>query len=127
MVLGGTLIGLFAFFVILGYLLHKDPYTHRFVVAGGIISGVLGLLVYESGWVTDEVGRQPWIIYNVMKVSQAANTSPSIVPLGIAMIIFYLVAIPFTIYYTAKTVNFREFNDEPTDEKRGGEVNVPGR
>ena len=126
MVLGGTLMGLFAFFVILGYLLHKDPYAHRFILAGGVVVGILGLFVYESGWVTDEVGRQPWIIYNVMKVSQAANTSPSIVPLGIAMMIFYLIAIPFTIYYTAKTVNFRELNDEP-EIHDGGEVNVPGR
>ena len=39
-----------------------------------------------------------------MTVSQAANTSPSVVPLGIAIIIFYLVLVPFTFYFAAKVL-----------------------
>ena len=45
-----------------------------------VLAGLLLILVYDSGWVTDEVGRQPWIIYNVMTVQSAANTSSSIIP-----------------------------------------------
>jgi hypothetical protein len=30
----------------------------------------------ESGWVTTEVGRQPWIVYNLMRVSDAVTSAP---------------------------------------------------
>lgn len=33
----------------------------------------LPLLTIESGWVLSEVGRQPWIVYGLMKTSQAAS------------------------------------------------------
>ena len=31
----------------------------------------LGFIAIEAGWITTEVGRQPWIIYEFMKVSEA--------------------------------------------------------
>ena len=31
----------------------------------------LGFLAVEAGWTVTEVGRQPWIIYKVMKTSEA--------------------------------------------------------
>jgi cytochrome d ubiquinol oxidase subunit I len=30
----------------------------------------------EAGWVTTEVGRQPWIVYNLMRVSDAVTGAP---------------------------------------------------
>lgn len=30
-------------------------------------------LAHETGWITAEVGRQPWIIYNLMKTADAAS------------------------------------------------------
>jgi cytochrome d ubiquinol oxidase subunit I len=32
----------------------------------------------ECGWITTEVGRQPWIVYNVMKVASAVNPARGI-------------------------------------------------
>jgi len=32
----------------------------------------------EVGWVTTEVGRQPWIVYNVLRVANAVNPEPGI-------------------------------------------------
>ena len=69
-----------------------------------ITAGILAEIIYDAGWVTDEVGRQPWIIYNVMTVNSAANTSPSVIPLGIGIIIFYLIVVPFTFYFTARVL-----------------------
>jgi cytochrome d ubiquinol oxidase subunit I len=30
----------------------------------------------EAGWATTEVGRQPWIVYNLMRVSDAVTSAP---------------------------------------------------
>ncbi len=36
-------------------------------------AGVLSVITLEAGWVVTEVGRQPWIVRNYMKVEQAAT------------------------------------------------------
>jgi cytochrome d ubiquinol oxidase subunit I len=45
----------------------------------------LGFVAIESGWVVTEVGRQPWIIYGVMRTADALTPMPGLV---IPLIIF---------------------------------------
>ncbi len=116
MVGGGTLMGLAALF--LSYrILRKKPIEIRLFLYGMVVLGVLAELVYDSGWVTDEVGRQPWIIYNVMTVQSAANLSPSVIPLGIGIILFYLIVVPFTFYFSAKVLKNESIGNELIKEK----------
>ncbi|MEK0099554.1 cytochrome ubiquinol oxidase subunit I, partial [Streptomyces sp. A475] len=37
------------------------------------IAGVACLVTVECGWITTEVGRQPWIVYHHMRVSEAVT------------------------------------------------------
>ncbi len=39
----------------------------------------LGFIAIEAGWTVTEVGRQPWIIYRIMKTSEAVTPMPGIV------------------------------------------------
>jgi cytochrome d ubiquinol oxidase subunit I len=39
----------------------------------------LGFIAVEAGWTVTEVGRQPWIIYGVMRTSEAVTPMPGIV------------------------------------------------
>src|SRR2546430_6147506 len=50
------------------------PYTPLFRSA---LAGIGSYLAVESGWVTTEVGRQPWIVYGVMRVSDAVTGAPA--------------------------------------------------
>jgi cytochrome d ubiquinol oxidase subunit I len=43
-----------------------------------VLSGVLGVAAMEAGWIVTEVGRQPWIIYNVMRTADAVTPAPGI-------------------------------------------------
>jgi cytochrome d ubiquinol oxidase subunit I len=36
-------------------------------------AGPLGFVAIEAGWVVTEVGRQPWIIYGVMRTEEAVT------------------------------------------------------
>lgn len=36
-------------------------------------SGVLAVVAMEAGWIVTEVGRQPWIVYELMRVEDAAT------------------------------------------------------
>jgi cytochrome d ubiquinol oxidase subunit I len=59
--------------------LPASPWFYRALVAAGPLS-VVALL---AGWVTTEVGRQPWIVYGVMRTEQAV-TGASGIPVGYA-------------------------------------------
>jgi len=38
----------------------------------------LGFVAVEAGWVVTEVGRQPWIVYNIMRTSEAVTPMPGL-------------------------------------------------
>jgi cytochrome d ubiquinol oxidase subunit I len=59
--------------------LPQSPWFYRALVAAGPLS-VIALI---SGWVSTEVGRQPWVVYRVMRTSEAV-TGASGVPVGYA-------------------------------------------
>ena len=44
----------------------------------------------EAGWIVSEVGRQPWIVYNKMKVEDAATTNVGVWITFIVVAILYL-------------------------------------
>ncbi len=60
-----------------------------------VITAPLGFIAIETGWVVTEVGRQPWIIYGVMRTSDAVTPMPGlIVPfLTFTVLYFFLAAI----------------------------------
>lgn len=41
------------------------------------LAGVGAYVSLEAGWVTTEVGRQPWIVYGTMRVADAVTTAPA--------------------------------------------------
>ena len=47
----------------------------------------LSYVAMEAGWVTREVGRQPWIIYGVLRTNEAASPLPAY-PVGASLLIF---------------------------------------
>lgn len=44
-----------------------------------VISTPLGFIALEAGWTVTEVGRQPWIIYEIMLTKEAVTPIPGIV------------------------------------------------
>jgi cytochrome bd ubiquinol oxidase subunit I len=59
--------------------LPASPWFHRAVVAAGPLS-VAALI---AGWVTTEVGRQPWVVYEIMRTEEAVTGAGGI-PVGFA-------------------------------------------
>jgi cytochrome d ubiquinol oxidase subunit I len=43
-----------------------------------VAAAPLGLMAVEAGWVVTEVGRQPWIIYGVMRTADALTPMPGL-------------------------------------------------
>ncbi|MGZ6593663.1 MAG: cytochrome ubiquinol oxidase subunit I [Gaiellaceae bacterium] len=51
-----------------------------------VTAGPLALVALLAGWVTTEVGRQPWVVYDVMR-TRAAVTGASGIPIGYATLV----------------------------------------
>jgi cytochrome bd ubiquinol oxidase subunit I len=59
--------------------LPESPWFYRALA----LAGPLSLVALVSGWVTTEVGRQPWVVYRVMRTSEAVTGAEGI-PVGYA-------------------------------------------
>ncbi|HBO70574.1 MAG TPA: cytochrome ubiquinol oxidase subunit I [Deltaproteobacteria bacterium] len=57
---------------LLGWRRREAVFGRPFLLAVSAC-GPLGLLAVEAGWVVTEMGRQPWIIYKVMRTSEAVT------------------------------------------------------
>ena len=55
-----------------------------------IASAPLGFIAIETGWVVTEVGRQPWIIYGVMRTADAVTPMPGLVVPFITFTLLYI-------------------------------------
>jgi cytochrome d ubiquinol oxidase subunit I len=50
----------------------------RALLAALIACAPLGFVALEAGWVVTEVGRQPWVIYRVMRTADAVTPVPDV-------------------------------------------------
>lgn len=67
--------------------LHAVP---RPVLWALVAAGPLAFLAIQAGWVVTEVGRQPWIIYGVMRTADAVTPMPGLVVPFTAFTLLYL-------------------------------------
>ncbi|RSL30106.1 cytochrome ubiquinol oxidase subunit I [Salibacterium salarium] len=72
-------IGMYLAFVSMLYLLlswkKKNWMHHKLLLWGIVAGGPLSILAIEFGWVFAEIGRQPWILYDIMRTPEGATTS----------------------------------------------------
>ena len=100
------------FAVFLFYAL-KDLLTKkRWLLSIGLISGFLGLLAQQSGWVVAEVGRQPWAINGLLPVKMAATNLAA----QNVQITFFMFLVLFTILLIAEiTIMLKQISIGPEE------------
>ncbi len=80
--------------------LPRSPWFFRAVAAAGPLS-VVALI---AGWVTDEVGRQPWVVYDVMRTSQAVTGAGGI-PVGYSVLVLVYVGVAAGVWWTLRRLS----------------------
>ncbi|MHB0937395.1 MAG: cytochrome ubiquinol oxidase subunit I [Armatimonadota bacterium] len=88
-------------FSTLGLLLalRKRLFTLRGYLIAAIWTIPLPFLANELGWITAEVGRQPWIVYGVMRTSDATSQNVEAGHVLFSLIVFGLVYAVFTLVW----------------------------
>ncbi|MCC8072197.1 MAG: cytochrome ubiquinol oxidase subunit I [Bacteroidales bacterium] len=98
MVLGGGYLLLF-FVCILFFVYRKQVLLdHRWIQWVAIITVPLVWVISEAGWVTAEVGRQPWIIEGIMPTRAAISD----ISTATVQITFWMFALVFTALLAAE-------------------------
>jgi cytochrome d ubiquinol oxidase subunit I len=86
------------FILALFFLLRNRIENRQWFIRAAIFSIPLAYLASQFGWVVTEVGRQPWIIQDLMP----AITAVSNINVGSVKVTFVLFAIMFTILLIAE-------------------------
>jgi cytochrome d ubiquinol oxidase subunit I len=55
-----------------------------------IAASPLGFLAIEAGWVVTEVGRQPWVVYGVLRTADAVTPMPGLIVPFLTFTLLYL-------------------------------------
>jgi cytochrome bd ubiquinol oxidase subunit I len=96
--IGSALMLLAAIYLLIWWRKGRLPGSRWFYRAV-IAAGPLAVCALIAGWITTEVGRQPWIVYEVMRTEEAVTGADGIpvgyatlvvVYLGLAAVVFWL-------------------------------------
>ena len=78
MVALGSLMALVALWALFKLFRGHDLAADRRFLAFTALTAPMGFIAIEAGWTVTEVGRQPWIIYNVLRTSEAVTPMPGL-------------------------------------------------
>ena len=86
----GTALFLLSLWYGLCFVFRRHMPRSRWFLRAASIAGVAAVLAMEAGWVVSEVGRQPWIVYNLMRVDEAATGNTGVWITFIVIVVLYI-------------------------------------
>jgi cytochrome d ubiquinol oxidase subunit I len=105
---------LFALWLGIAWWRKKNFPQSRWFLRATAVSGVASVVALECGWIVTEVGRQPWIVYNVMHTSDAVTQASGIWITFAAVLVLYL-ALGATLIITLRAMSRRWRNADEQD------------
>ncbi|MGW0196360.1 cytochrome ubiquinol oxidase subunit I [Nonomuraea sp. NPDC003201] len=106
-VIGTALLGLAAWLGLVWWRRRRLPRTAWFLRAVAV-SGVAAVVAMEAGWITTEVGRQPWIVYGLMRTADAVSPADGLAWGLAAVIVVYTVLTVFTVVVLRRLARGRD-------------------
>lgn len=99
--------------------LHEAKWLHR----AALVMGPMGFVAVLAGWVTTEVGRQPYTVYGLLRTadSLAPIAAPAVATSLIAFIVVYFFVFGTGVFYILRLMGK---NPQGTDDK---DLNAPTR
>ncbi|PBC80418.1 MULTISPECIES: cytochrome ubiquinol oxidase subunit I [unclassified Streptomyces] len=106
--------------------LPRSPWFFR----GAACAGVASVVAVECGWVTAEVGRQPWIVYQHMRIGEAVTATRSTslwIMLGLVMAVYVFIFGSLLAVLLKMRTGWRLADARPAAEERheGPEADTP--
>ena len=82
----------------------KKLYDWRLLHRAALVMGPSGFVAVIAGWITTEVGRQPYVIYNLLRTADAASPldAPAVGASLLAFVIVYFAVFSVGTWYILK-------------------------
>ncbi|UBU18635.1 cytochrome ubiquinol oxidase subunit I [Nonomuraea gerenzanensis] len=106
-VIGTGLLGLALWFGLAWWRRRRLPHTVWFLRAVAV-SGVAAVVAMAAGWITTEVGRQPWIVYGLMRTEDAVSPADGLAWGLAAVVVVYTVLTVFTVVVLRRLARGRD-------------------
>lgn len=103
------------------WLLKKEQYP-KFFLWILVFSGPLAIVAIECGWIFACTGRQPWVIYGILKTADAATSATN---LGVISILFFSVYIILGIAVVSVLLYYFRKNTVLDDFERAENKGIP--
>ncbi|TVL90525.1 cytochrome ubiquinol oxidase subunit I [Streptomyces sp. SAJ15] len=90
----GSVLVLLALWYGLVWLRRRRLPESKWFFRGAACAGVASVVAVECGWITTEVGRQPWIVYENMRVAEAVTATRSTtlwIMFGLVVVVYVFV------------------------------------
>ena len=100
--------------------LYESKFLHRFAVT----MGPAGFVAVLAGWITTEVGRQPYTVYGLLRTVDSASplAAPAVATSLIAFIIVYFIVFGMGVFYI-----LRLMKEPPHHGEQGPRSDAPAR
>ena len=96
-------VGMWSLFARWRKRLYDWPWLHR----AALVMGPSGFVAVIAGWVTTEVGRQPWTVYGLLRTSDSVSPldAPAVAMSLIAFVVVYFAVFGIGTWYILKLMS----------------------
>jgi cytochrome d ubiquinol oxidase subunit I len=120
----GTLLFLLSLWYWGTWIFKRDmPHSKLFLLIASS-AGVLSIIAMEAGWIVSEVGRQPWIVRDLMKVEEAATDNTG-VALTFWLVLVLYVVVGGTLIWVLRRMSRRFREREALEDAGFDETDLP--
>jgi cytochrome d ubiquinol oxidase subunit I len=127
-----TMVGIGTMLIALGLWLgfvwwrKRDIPQTKWFLRAVALSGVATVVAMECGWIVTEVGRQPWIVYEVMRTEDAVTKADGIwVTFGLIVGLYAILGVALVLTLRAMARRWRNAEEEDSEVPYGPSPGVP--
>jgi cytochrome d ubiquinol oxidase subunit I len=100
---------------------NKRLFDSKLFLRFAVLMGPAGLMAILAGWYTTEIGRQPWVVYGVMRTKDAVSNH-SALALSTTLIVFMVMY--FAVFGTGISYMLKLVARGPDDPGRGPQADL---
>jgi cytochrome d ubiquinol oxidase subunit I len=126
-----TMVGICTMLIALGLWLaigwwrKRDFPQSRWFLRATAVSGLAAVAALECGWIVTEVGRQPWVVYNILRTKDAVTKASGVwVTFGVVLALYVVLGAALIITLRAIARRWRTA-DEPEGDGPYGPASSP--
>jgi len=90
MVMAGSALAAIALWATYVLIRKGDLSRQRWLLKTLVVAAPLGFVCLESGWMVTELGRQPWVIFGVLRTAQAVTSMPGLIVPFVTFTLLYI-------------------------------------